>query len=69
MVLRAAAACGVLLREPQAGQRLARVEDAAAGAGDGFDVAVRGGGGADRVCRKLSAVRSPVRMGRAAPIA
>ena len=39
MVLRAAAARGVFLRQPQSGQRLARVEDAAAGAGDGFDVA------------------------------
>ena len=39
MVLRAAAARGVFLREPQAGQRLARIENAAAGAGDRFDVA------------------------------
>ena len=45
MVLRAAAARGVFLREPQARQRLARVENPAAGAGDGFDVTMRGGGG------------------------
>ena len=39
MVLRAAAARGVFLREAQAGQRLARVEDAAAGARHGIHVA------------------------------
>ncbi len=45
MVLAAAAGDGVLLRQPQAGQGLAGVDDARAGAGDGIDMKPRHRGG------------------------
>ena len=41
VIVRAAAAHGVLLRRAQTRQRLARIEQSAAGAGDRFDIAAR----------------------------
>jgi len=41
----AAAGDGIFLRQAQSGQGLARIDDARPGAGDGFDVEARGGGG------------------------
>ena len=68
VVLAAAAAHGVLLREAQTRQRLARIEDARARAGDEIGVRTRVAVAVpDSVCRKFSAVRSPVTMLRAGP--
>ena len=57
-----------LLQRPQPGRRLARVEDPRAGALDGSDAArASASRRPDSRCRKLSAVRSAVRIARAEP--
>ncbi len=62
------AAHGIFLRQPQAGDGLACVEDLAARSVHRADVIAVVVAVPESVCRKFSAQRSPVRMARAGPV-